>query len=276
MKTLHAKTLVSIGTGCAALAVLMPATSRAQNVAADSAQNYTGSTWPSPAPNNGFGFGSWSLASSTPNGGFAGQFFGSSGGIDSANGNSFGMYANGGASAQSTISRSFLQTLTESQTFSIQMQNGNVTDNGGQVGFNLQDGSGNNIFTFAFLGGGANYQLKLWTSPSSFTQVNTGVGFTSGAMTLALTEGAGDSWSFAITTSSGTTTLSSAGTGDPLDENTISQVQGFNLNGGASRTLGDNANLYFNNLTIVPEPGTLALLGTSLLGGLLFWRRGRK
>jgi hypothetical protein len=262
--------------GCAALTALTPVTSHAQNVASDSAQNYTSGNWPSPAPNNGFGFGSWSFNNTTPNGGFSGQFLGSSGGIDSANGNSFGMYANSAASAQSTALRPFLQTLTSSQTFSIQMQNGNVTDNGGQVGFNLQDNSGNNIFTFAFLGGGADYQLKLWQSPSSFTQVDTGVGFTSGAMTLSLTEGTGDNWSFSITTGSGTTTLTSAGTGDMLDANIISQVQPFNSNGGASRTLGDNANLYFNNLTVIPEPGTLTLLGTSLLGGLFFWRRRRK
>ena len=276
MKMLRAKALVTSVSGVAAAAALMPVTSSAQNVAADSAQNYTSGTWPSPAPNNGFGFGNWSFNNTTPNGGFSGQFFGSSGGIDSANGNSFGFYANGGASAQSTALRPFLQTLTASQSFSISMQNGNVTDNGGQVGFNLQDNSGNNIFTYAFLGGAADYQLKIWSSPSSSVQVDTGVGFTSGAMTLALTEGSGDNWSFAITTGSGTTTLSSTGTGDMLDANDISQVQMFSLNGGASRTLGDNANLFFNNLTVVPEPGTLALLGSSLLGGLFFWRRQRK
>lgn len=275
MKTSHAKALGSIAAGCA-VAALMPLTSVAQNVAADSAQNYTSGNWPSPAPNNGFGFGNWSFNNTTPNGGFSGQFFGSSGGIDSANGNSFGFYANSAASAQSTALRPFLQTLTASQSFSIQMQNGNVTDNGGQAGFNLRDNTGNNIFTYAFLGGAADYQLKIWTSPSSFTQVDTGVGFTSGAMTLSLTQGSGDNWSFAITTGSGTTTLTSGGTGDQLWENNISQVQMFSLNGGASRTLGDNGNLFFNNLTVVPEPGTLALLGTSLLGGLCFWRRQRK
>src|SRR5579859_64663 len=117
MKTLRAKALVSLGMGCAAAAALMPVSSLAQNVAADSAQNYTSGNWPSPAPNNGFGFGSWSFNNTTPNGGFSGQFFGSSGGIDSANGNSFGFYANGGASAQSTALRPFSQTLTTDQSF---------------------------------------------------------------------------------------------------------------------------------------------------------------
>ncbi len=274
MKMLRRKVLVSIGMGSAALA-LIPVTSFAQTIALDSAQNYSSGNWPAPAPNNGFGFGNWSFNNTTPNGGFSGQFFGSSGGIDSANGNSFGFYANSGANAQSTVLRPFSSVLTSYQTFSIKMQNGNVTDNGGQVGFNLQDNSGNNIFTFSFLGGGANYQIKLWQNPSSFTQVDTGVGFNGGGLTLSLTEGNGNNWSFAITTGSGTTTLTSGGTGDMLDANNISQVQMFNLNGGASRTLGDNANLYFNNLQVVPEPGTLALLGTSLAAGIFFLRRQR-
>jgi len=274
MKTLQ-KMLLPVGIGCATLAALAPMSSSAQVIASDNAGNYSGN-WPSPGPNNGSGFGAWSFNNSTPNGGFSGQFLGASGNINSGSGNAFGFYANGAASAQSQAIRSFSQTLTSYQTFSLQMQNGNVTDNGGQVGFALRDSSQNNIFQFSFLGGGANYQLNIGQSPSSSVQVNTGVGFNSGPLTLSFTELAGNAWSFSLTTGSGTTTFSSSSTGDSLYENDISQVELFSLNGGSSRTLGDNGNLYYNNLEIVPEPATVSLLGTSLLAGLLIYRRRRQ
>src|SRR5215469_8312015 len=115
MKMLRGKNLVSVGMGCAEVVALMPIAATAQFVAQDSAQNYSGN-WPSPGPNNGFGFGAWSFNNTTPNGGFSGQFLGSSGGIDTG-GNSFGFYANGGASAQSSALRPFSQSLTLGQSF---------------------------------------------------------------------------------------------------------------------------------------------------------------
>lgn len=274
MKMPRSKKLIPVVIGCTTLSVLVPLTSFAQVIALDTAANYSG-TWPSPAPNNGFGFGAWSFNNTTPNGGFSGEFLGSSGGIDTG-GNSFGFYANNAANAQSQAVRAFGQTLTSYQTFSIQMQNGNVTDNGGQVGVFLRDSSQNNIFGFSFLGGGANYQLSIGQSPSSSVTVNTGVGFTSGAMTLSFTELAGDAWSFSITTGSGTTTLTSSGTGVSLYENDISQVQILDQNGGSSRTLGDNGNFYVNSPEVVPEPATISLLGVSLVTGLVFYRRQRR
>ncbi len=53
----------------------------------------------------------------------------------------------------------------------------------------------------------------------------------------------------------------------------IAQVRLFNFNAGN----GDNNNVFFNNMAIVPEPATLSFLltGSSLLGAFVFVRRRR-
>ena len=246
-------------------------------VASDNAGNY--SSWPQ-IVNNGTGFSSWSYNNTIPNGGASGQFEGASGNINSGNGNAFGFYANSAANAQANAILNFTQgSLVNLQDFSIQMQNNNVTDNGGQVGFDLQNSSGNNIMQFYFNGGQNDYYLNVFTGISTSVQVDTGVSFSAGSsgLTLSYDQLSGDNWIFNITTGSGTTTLSSASTSDQIWQNSISKVDMFSLNGGSSRTLGDNANLYFNTLTItdVPEPGTIALMGISGLAMVYMVRRRR-
>jgi hypothetical protein len=268
------KNYLTAGVALSILGLAKPGLSQT-TIASDSAGNYTSWTTGS---TGGTGFGSWSLNNTIPNGGFSGQFLGSSGGggIDSGNGNSFGMFANNGASAEAQASRTFSEgSLLQGQTFSIQMLNGDVTDGGGQVGFSLQDSSADNLFQFYFAGGGSDYQLSVGGS-----QISTGVGFTTGPLTLDFNQGAGDAWSFSIF-EGGTleTELSSTSTGLSLANNDISQLNLVNLNGGSSRTMGDNANVYFNNMQIttqaVPEPSSGALFAMGGLVSFFVLRRHR-
>lgn len=265
-----------------AFAAMLSVSAQSQTViASDNAGNY--SAWPQSA-NNGTGFGSWSFNNTTPNGGFSGQFLGTSytangGGINSGTGNAFGFYANQGASAEAQAIAPFSAgALTANQTFSVQMQDHSITDNGGQEGFSLRDSSGNNIFQFYFNGGASDYYVNIWTSIATGVQIDTGVGYSSGPLTLSFTQESGDAWSFSITEgSTAAGTLSSTSTGDSLWNNTISQVDLYSLNGGSARTAGDNDNLYFNNLQItaaaVPEPTVMALYGVSGLVALFAFRR---
>ncbi len=241
-------------------------------VASDNAGNY--SAWPQTA-NNGTGFGNWSFNNTTPNGGYSGQFLGASSGINSGNGNAFGFYANSGTyAAAHAIAPFSAGSLSANQTFSIQYQNGNIGDTGGQDGFNLQNSSGNNLFQFYFIGGLNDYYINVWTSSGSGVQVDTGVGYSSGPITLDYTQGSAGAWSFALLEGATTeATLSSTSTGDFIWQNGVSQADLYNQNGG---NLGNqNANSYFNNLQITsaPEPTTLALGALSGLALLAARRR---
>jgi MYXO-CTERM domain-containing protein len=264
----------------AALTAFLPATSHAQTIinASDSANNY--SSWPQSA-NNGTGFGSWTYNNVTPNGGYSGQFLGSSytgngGGINSANGNAFGFYANGGTYAQAQATAPFSAgALAAGQTFSVQMQDHYIGDTGGQEGFSLQNSSGGDLLQFYFNGGSSDYYLNIWTGSGTSAQVDTGVGYTSSPLTLEYTQGSGNNWSFTILEGSATmATLTSAGTGDQIWENGVSQVGLYSLNGGNLDNQNDN--VFFNNLGIstVPEPSTMAL-GAAGMGLLLRLRRRR-
>jgi MYXO-CTERM domain-containing protein len=259
------------------LAALIPTTVFAQvTVASDSANNY--STWPQ-AANNGFGFGNWTFSNSVPNGGFSGEFLGSSftangGGINSANGNAFGFYANSGTFAAAHAIAPFSGgSLGAGQNFSVQMQNHFIGDTGGQEGFSLQNSSGNNIFQFYFNGGASDYYINVWTAIGTGIQIDTGVGYAANPLTLEYSQGTGNSWSFAILEGSTTmATLSSASTGDSIWQPGVSQVDLYNLNGG--NLANQNDNLYFNNITIatVPEP-SMMVLGAAGLATLFLLRR---
>jgi len=243
--------------------------SRAALVASDSAGNYT--SWGPQANlmNLGTNFGNWSYINSTPNGGFADEFLGSSG-INIGNGLSFGLLANSAAGSEAQAILPFLGgSLAENQMFSVQMQNGSVANDGGQVGFRLQNSSGGNIFQFYLNGvdsGVAHYYINV-----SGHQVDTGIALTFGALTLQYIQGSGNSWVFHVSDSFESATLSSdpTSTGFSISGANISQVDLFNLNGGPGRKFGvDNGNLYFNNFAItpVPEPITLAL---PIFGGVV-------
>jgi hypothetical protein len=262
--------------GALAGAATLPAQAQT-TVASDNAGNY--SSWPQTA-NNGTGFGNWSFNNTTPNGGFSGEFLGSSytghgGGLNSGSGNAFGFYANSGTYANASATAPFSAgALTANETFSVQFQNDNIGDVGGQEGFNLQNSSGNNLFQLYFIGGLSDYYIKVWTSLSTGVQVDTGVGYTSGPLTLQYQQGAAGAWTFSLLEGATTeATLSSVSTGDTIWQNGISQVDLYNQNGGDLSNQNDNN--YFNNLqvTVTPEPTTLALSAVSGLVLLALRRR---
>jgi hypothetical protein len=159
--------------------------------------------------------------------------------------------------------------LTIGQTVSIKMANtsiaGPTPGPAGSIGFELRNGS-SPLIRFGFNGGDTNYFIDApgggsgFTASSSPYQVNT-------VFTLSITiTGAG---AFHLSTSGMTggdtnydgTYDTSGGTLD------VARVYSFQA--------GDNSDVTFNNLEIVPEPASLFLISAGGLG-LICWRRFRR
>jgi hypothetical protein len=247
----------------------------------DNAGNY--STWPQMA-SEGTGFGNWFFYNSTPNGGNAGEFLGSSaedGQRDNINGpspgagfsgNSFGFYANQGAYADAGAVAPFLGgSLAPGQTFSILMQSGNVAA-GVTNGLSLQNSTGGNLFQFYSVGDQSDYFINVGGQ-----QIDTGLYYTTYGAQLDFEQLAGDAWSvniYTFTYNYGySATLSSTSTGVFLANDNISQVDLQEDSGGISAPNDSSYDMFFNSLMIVPEPSTPLLTCLSGVCGLLIFRR---
>jgi hypothetical protein len=219
--------------------------------------------------NSGTGLGNWTFANTAGgNQGENGSFVGGSGNINSGNGNAWGLYANSGQTANASTPFT-AGALTAGQTLSLQMQNTSI-NSGGTVGFSLWNNFGQNVFEFYIIGfGSGNYNINVWQNAMTGNQIETGVNYTTGPLTLDFSMLAGNAWSFSIY--EGNTleqTLTSSVDGDLWS--TISQARLFDYNSG-----GGN-NVYFNNLEIVtaPEPTTGLLLASGL--GVFYLIRRRR
>lgn len=206
-------------------------------------------------------FGSWTL---TNGGGSSGRFIGDSTTLNPTNaganintvGESFGMFAHTGQTSEAF--RNFNgNTLSVGQTFSLNLA---VNFRNGNKGFDLRNSSNAVIFNFNI--GGDTYVVNSATTGNG-TIGNTYSAISAFALSFTQTTGTGGTWS--ITRSGGVSDLDS-GTYTGVPEN----FKFYN-----SQTTGSGAaqdNLFFNSLTVVPEPSA-ALLGG--LGALMLLRRRR-
>ena len=250
-------------------AASLPAVALASTNGSDNAGNYT--SW-TDTSNQGTGFGAWTLVNNNAGGTtppFAGHFIGSSTGStgdpgsgninSSANGSSFGMYANPNG-AIATASRSFAGgALSIGQTFTLQLA---VNFRNGAKGFSLTNG-GNEVFNFNI--GGDQYSVNSvnLTLPNGFQSDSD--------FSLSFTQYSATTMSVAIVRSS------SAGANEPVYSANlpIASATGFQLYNTNTTAGGNVNNLYANNFAIIPEPSTVALLGVGCLAALAALRRRR-
>jgi hypothetical protein len=226
----------------------------------DNASTY-GGTW-----NNGSGanaaFSAWSLSSGNGTGA-AGTFIGdpASGGISGMSATSFGMFANtNNSGAVVDAGRSFSGALSVGQTFSFDWGINFDSGSSGAKGFHITSGGPNGTQLISVNNGG--------NSDITLNSNNIGFGYGVNVMT----------WSFTLLDASTVQVQANDrdGVGSYNQNITVASApDSFRLYAFQMQP-GDNAQPYFNNFQIVPEPSTMVMALMGALGLVAARRRLQK
>ena len=160
--------------------------------------------------------------------------------------------------------------LTFSQSISLDFANSGIAGNGnpsqsGSVGISLKDSNNTTIADFHFIGGQGNYTY----TDATHNSADTGHAFESqDLMRLTWTVGSGGSY-VATLSDPGTNTVEATWSGTLGGLGLVSGIEVFNNNGGNS------SDVFYDDLTVVPEPSTW-VAGIMALAGCLYRRRRRR
>lgn len=242
------------------------AASPATDSAADPAYN---SGWVA-GSNGGSGWGSaWTFTSATAGSYFTGNSATNGDGdtnppigdINSA-GRAWGLNSSGG---NPRADRLFNGALSVGQTFHLNMDNGMPPV--GLVGFSLINAQGNQVWQFSLTGSSSTYDIF---GVSGF--MNTGIAATDEGLDINFTLTSPTTYSASIAILGNAPTVFTGGLYNEPTGLDVAGVRFFNINGGTATA----QTLYFNNLAIVPEPSSIALLALGVLPALAAFRRRRK
>ena len=212
----------------------------AQTGCSGSSVNFSvGASGASPTYNwrkRGSGWGNgWAFDDGSPAGA---HFLGSSGAINTG-GQAWGINQPNNATAEAT--RVLSSSLSVGQTFRMDMQNGNI-DNGGSVGFGLQNnGHSNNRFEFYFKSGQANYRIN----DNGSNNRDTGIGWVNTGLHIEFTLTGADTYSVSISPVGGGTPTTFTGTLTGTSGDGIDKLRLFNYYAGG----GSAWDAYWNNIS---------------------------
>lgn len=192
--------------------------------------------------NGGSGFSAWSLSPAS-NSGNAGFFIGSSD-INTA-GESWGMYANSGQTASAV--RPFGADLTVGSTVTFKMDNGGI-NGGGTVGWGLQNGSGQNLLEFYFIGGQAEYKIN-----DNSGEYGTGISFTNAGLILSFTLQTATTYQLVVTPLTGSSSTFTGSLINPAGGQVVNRLRLFNANAGS----GSANDAFFNSLDVCYQPAVV-------------------
>ncbi len=235
---------------------LLAATSLLAQTTADVASNYTNWT---DGSNQGSGFTSWDLSDNNNDPGnnvFAGYFLGDStnGAADiNTGGQSFGIFANPG-SAFANATRDFATPLSVNDIFSVDLA---LNFDNGNKGFSLR-GGGSQIFNFN-VGSGASVNTDFTDNLTTATYDYGGDALIQAV--IEVISASALSYDITRTSDQGTQGTLYSGTVTGITQSGIPQsIESVEFyNSGTDDSSAQN-NLYFNNLSVVPEPSVTALL----------------
>lgn len=223
-------------------------------VASDNSSNYTGTFI---GLNQGTGFNAWTGSGT----GGGGNYIGGSG----LSASSWAIYAGGQSGNSYQATRPFSSAMNVGDTFSVQLGYTGVTS-GGEIGLNLFSGSSFRL-GFKFQGGGSNWLLN--DGGSDFSSTLSWAGGNPGTtINFSFIRNAGNGYGLNI--SQGAQSFVNSSMTASSGVMSIDSVQFYTSAQGSGENVG------FNNLSVVPEPSTYALLGLGAAFGLWQIRRRKK
>jgi len=229
------------------------------HLAFDSGSNYDPPTWQTGA-NEGFGFGEWTIA--TGGSGNQGAFIGNpaDGGISGMSATSFGLFANPSGGNFVTADRTFSSALGLGDVFSFDFGVNFDSDGDGNKGVNL------------YVGGiGGTEVININQGDTETITINGNTMFAEyGTAVMNL--------SFERVSSTDLRVFGTGRDGSESFDNTFtftdSSIDAFRFY-ASDLALGDERQPYFDNLSVIPEPSSIIMMGLAGLAvcGLSFVKR---